>query len=208
MTGRRAAGVVLAAGASSRFGADKLAAGFQGRPILQHVLDAATDAGLQPVIVVTSGERAALDWRGARPVVNPDPSRGLSSSLATGLDALAAEDHHGRVVVLLGDQPLVAVATIERLLAAASDPARPILVPRYADGRPGNPVVLEETAWPIARALTGDRGMSQLFGARPDLVRYVAVEGSNPDVDTPADLERLVRETGASGGPEVSRGSA
>jgi molybdenum cofactor cytidylyltransferase len=183
-----AAGLILAAGASTRFGADKLAVPLRGRPLLQHVLDAAAEAALAPVVVVVAGARSALEWHGARPVINHDPARGLSSSLAVGLDALADQVGVERVVVLLGDQPLVSVEAIQLLLASADDPARPVVVPRYADGQPGNPVVLSAHAWPMARTLTGDSGMRQLFNARPHLLRYVDVPGTNPDVDTPADL--------------------
>jgi CTP:molybdopterin cytidylyltransferase MocA len=76
------------------------------------------------------------------------------------------------------------------VLGAPEDPARPIVVPRYG-GVPGNPVLLERAAWPLATELIGDTGMSQLFRSRPDLVRYVDVPGENPDVDTAGDLRRL-----------------
>jgi molybdenum cofactor cytidylyltransferase len=186
-----AAGLILAAGAARRFGADKLAADLRGRPVMQHVLDAAAEAGLAPVVAVVAGARTALEWRAARPVINPDPARGLASSLAVGLDALADQIGVERVVVLLGDQPLVSVEAIHLLLATRDDPAHPVVVPRYEDGQPGNPVVLAARVWPIARTLAGDSGMRQLFGARPDLIRYVDVPGTNPDIDTPADLAAL-----------------
>ncbi|HVM30381.1 MAG TPA: nucleotidyltransferase family protein [Candidatus Limnocylindrales bacterium] len=191
MTAPAAAGLILAAGASTRFGTDKLAAVVRGRTMLQHVVDAAADAGLRPVVVVIARQRTELDLRGARPVLNPEPARGLSSSLAVGLAALEQEHGVERVLVLLGDQPLVAQTAIGRLLAAARDPSRPITVPRYQDGLAGNPVLIDRAAWPLATALGGDRGMSQLFETRDDLVRYVEVAGVNPDVDTPADLARL-----------------
>lgn len=188
---RPAAGLVLAAGMSTRFGADKLAALLDGRPLLQHVLDAAADAGLNPRVVVVAAGRTELEWRGARPVVNPAPQRGMSSSLQVGLEALADEADVERVLVLLGDQPRVAGETIGLLLAQPRDPGRPIVVPRYSGGAPGNPVLLERVAWPLAAELTGDRGMSHFFGARARLVRYVDVGGSNPDIDTPDDLAGL-----------------
>jgi len=191
VTAPAAAGLILAAGASTRFGTDKLAAVVRGRTMLQHVVDAAADAGLRPVVVVIARQRTELDLRGARPVLNPEPARGLSSSLAVGLAALEQEHGVERVLVLLGDQPLVAQTAIGRLLAAARDPSRPITVPRYQDGLAGNPVLIDRAAWPLATALGGDRGMSQLFETRDDLVRYVEVAGVNPDVDTPADLARL-----------------
>ena len=74
------------------------------------------------------------------------------------------------------------------ITAVGRDPLRPVVVPRYSDGLPGNPVLLEREAWPLALGLAGDRGMSQVFGSQPELVRHVDVPGSNPDIDTQADL--------------------
>src|SRR5205823_2623550 len=83
----RAAGVILAAGAGSRFGGDKLVASLQGRPILHHVLDAAVRAGLDPIVVVEppSGALRDLDLTPARRVINPRPEEGLSSSVRLAL---------------------------------------------------------------------------------------------------------------------------
>jgi molybdenum cofactor cytidylyltransferase len=191
-----AAAVVLAAGRAQRYGGDKLLAELDGRPLLQHVLDAAALAGLRPVIVVlpAHGERlqAAISWRHEQRVINPTPAAGLSSSLRLGLEALQGRlDPPDRAVILLGDQPRLSRAQLAILLAHPPDERRPIVVPRYDDGRPGNPVLLERAAWSLAAGLTGDRGMSQLFTGRPELVRFADVPGLNPDVDTPADLEML-----------------
>jgi len=191
----RATAVVLAAGASSRFGAQKLLADLAGLPVLQHVLDAAASAGLGNVVVVLGDAapdvEAAIAWRGERRVVNPRPGDGLSSSLRIGL-AAAAEDHGAEAaIVLLGDQPAVRAAAIEAVLAAAGTTDRPFVRARYArDGAP-NPVVVRRDAWPEAMAMTGDRGLGPLLAARPERVHAVDVDGANPDVDTPADLERL-----------------
>ena len=185
-----AAGLILGAGLASRFGSDKLAANFRGKPLLRHAVDAGRAADLSPLVLVA---RTALDWPSVRVIVNPDPQRGLSSSLRLGLAALAEAGEVERVVVLLGDQPLVSAEVIDALLAHPTDGERPIVVPRYAGGQPGNPVLLERHAWRLAQALTGDQGMRQLFAARPDLVRYVDVPGTNPDIDTPADLIELDR---------------
>ena len=95
-----------------------------------------------------------------------------------------------RAVVLLGDQPRLSAAQLDVILAVPRDESRPIVVPRYS-GMPGNPVLLERAAWPLAAQLEGDTGMVQLFATNRDLVRYVDVEGANPDVDTAADLAAL-----------------
>ncbi len=194
------AAIVLAAGRGTRFGGGKMLAEIDGRPMLQHVLDLAAAAGLDPVVVVLGQDaeaiEAALTWRTEIRVINEEPARGISSSVKLGLDAVSDS---ARALILLGDQPRLMVDQLLMVLAADSDPARPIVIPRYG-GISGNPVLLERAAWPLAHQLTGDQGMSQLFASYPDLVRYVDIEGDNPDVDTPADLAALNR----GGGPARS----
>ena len=182
--------IVLAAGAGRRFGGRKLLAELAGTPILQYVLNVAADAELDPVVVVLGSEAEDIVtrcwWRNEVRLVNPRPEEGLSSSVRMGLAALALTDAM-RAVVLLGDQPRLSVTQLRTILAAPPDDARPIVVPRY-EGKPGNPVLLERAAWPLASELKGETGMTQLFAARQALLRYVTVEGSNPDIDTTADL--------------------
>lgn len=190
-----AAGLVLAAGKSRRFGSAKLLAALEGKPLLQHVLDLAAGARLDPVVVVLGADETALrqacSWRTEAVVLNADPDAGLSGSVRLGLGQLALSQVQ-RAVVLLGDQPRLSATQLHAILAAPKDEARPIVVPRYG-GVPGNPVLLERAAWPLAATLSGDQGMSQLFNARPELVRHVDCDGANPDIDTPADLEELSR---------------
>jgi CTP:molybdopterin cytidylyltransferase MocA len=131
---------------------------------------------------------ASMTWRREKRIRNPDPGRGLSSSVALGLARFGAGI--SRVLVLLGDQPYLPLESVSVMTSTPRDPTRPIVVPRYADGQPGNPVLLERSAWELASQLTGDRGMSQLFAAHPDLVRSVDVPGSNPDIDTPGQAGR------------------
>jgi CTP:molybdopterin cytidylyltransferase MocA/SAM-dependent methyltransferase len=186
--------VVLAAGAASRFGGVKLLAEVRGKPVLQHVLDAIDAAGLTDVVVVlgTDAEtiEAAIDWRGERRVRNPEPERGLSSSVAIGLAAVP-EDAAGALIVL-GDQPGIRPESVGALLEQAGDPANPVVVPRYADDAGRNPVLLDRAAFPLAAEATGDRGLGPVLSAHADLVREVPLEGANPDVDTRADLARAI----------------
>lgn len=190
-----AGGLVLAAGSSSRFGSPKALAELDGRPLLQHVLDAAAAAHLQPVIVVLGESAPAIErrirWRTERRVQNPDPARGLSSSLRDGLADLAAIAPRVDAVVLLGDQPRTNPAVIRALAEAADRTDRPIVAPRYAAGGGSNPVFIRRDAFRIAREAENDRGLGPILIARPELVTWIDVEGSNPDVDTPADLLAL-----------------
>jgi molybdenum cofactor cytidylyltransferase len=189
----RAAAVILAAGAARRFGGQKLLADLDGTPILQYVLNLAATAALEPVVVVLGADAdvlvSRLWWRGEVRLINPHPEHGLSSSVQMGLASLAVSDAE-RALILLGDQPLLTAAQLAPILAAPQDAARPFVVPRYR-GVPGNPVLLERSAWPLAVRLTGDSGMAQLFRDKLELVRYVDVDGTNPDIDTRRDLADL-----------------
>lgn len=194
----RVAAIVLAAGAGRRFGGGKLLARIDGRPILQHVLDALAEAGIVDPVVVVGRDAAAMDrvidWREARRVSNPEPERGLASSLQLGWAvSMDVQPQPGLVLVVLADQPRLDPGVIRTLLAQPVDPARPVVVARHADGA-RNPVRLEPEAGVLVRIATGDRGLGPLLDARPELVRTVEVGGTNPDVDRPADLEVLLAD--------------
>jgi CTP:molybdopterin cytidylyltransferase MocA len=194
VTPRRIVGLVLAAGAGTRFGGAKLQAPIGGRPVVEHVLRRLRDGGIEDVVIVLGDDadalEASVEWGTARRVRNPEPSRGLSSTVRIGIDALAGDVD--AVVIALGDQPAVPVAAIDALRVAPFDVGRPIVVPGYADDRGRNPVRLERPAFGLVGEMTGDRGLGPVIAAHPDLVRQVPVEGDNPDVDTHADLVRLL----------------
>ncbi len=191
---RGTVGLVLAAGAGSRFGGGKLLAPIGGRPILQHVLDALAATGLEDVVVVLGADaaavEAAIDWRAERRVVNPEPGRGLSSSLAVGFETIGPDAD--AVLVALGDQPLVSVEAIRSLLDVPIEAERSIVVPAYADERGRNPVLVRRAAFGTVAEAAGDRGLGPVIAAHPELVAEIPVPGTNPDVDTPDDHARAI----------------
>lgn len=193
MEAGRVAAIVLAAGASSRFGRPKALALLGGRPVLQHVLDAVAAVGFGEVVVVLGHAadqvECSLAWRGERRVLNPDPNAGLSSSLRVGLASLSPGIE--AALILLGDQPMVRVEVIERLLAGLSSTAQPIVVPRYENGGGPNPLLIHRAAWWLADEARADRGLGPVVQSHRDLVVTVHIEGSNPDIDTPEDLSEL-----------------
>ena len=195
--------VLLAAGAGSRFGREpgaKLLAQIEGQPMLAGVLDQVRAYGPAATVVVLGHAAAAIEqalaWRDEIRVRNHAPERGLASSLQVGIDALRAlPDPFDGAFIVLGDQPRLRAPTMQALetAAAAARPAdRPVVIPRYDAPGPRNPVLLLRPAWGWVDELTGDHGLGPLIAAVPDLVLEVPVTGAMPDVDTPADLERLI----------------
>lgn len=188
------AGVVLAAGASTRLGEPKQLLDLEGRPLLQHVVDVAAEAGLDPVVVVLGHAadrvRAGLELPPrARTVVNPRHRQGQSTSLRAGLAALG--DEVTAAAILLGDQPTLDAETIRTVVDRHERGGSPVTRARF-DGAPGHPVVFDRDVWPLVAAETGDRGARHLLDERPDLVADVELgRPSPPDVDTRTDYDAL-----------------
>ncbi len=185
------AGLVLAAGAGTRFGVQpKLLAEFEHRPLLEHAISAQCAVPeLERVVVVLGAHaaqvRAAVDFMRAEPVVCEDWHTGQAASLRRGVAALAGAS---KVIVTLGDQPLLTPEVIARFVNEPPG-ARAVY-----DGRPGHPVVLGSEQLQALVELIGDHGARELL-------RGPAIECgglcSGLDVDTPHDLEAVRREARA-----------
>jgi molybdenum cofactor cytidylyltransferase len=186
------AAIVLAAGASTRMGRQKLTLPMAGgRPLVRLAVEQVLAAGLDEVVVVVGGDAeavaAALATLPVRVVVNPRYAEGQSTSLRTGLDALRPGTD--AAVVALGDQPLPDPDVIRRLVAAFRTTGRPIAVPVYRDGR-GNPVLFGATLFGELRGVTGDQGGRGVIARDPARVVEVPVDMAMPaDIDTPQDYE-------------------
>jgi molybdenum cofactor cytidylyltransferase len=202
--GTRLAAIILAAGAGRRFSARpgaKLLADVDGRPLLAHVLEAVRAFGPAATVVVlghgADDVERAMAWEHELRVINRAPDRGLASSIQVGIHALEAMPGAlDGAFIVLGDQPHLRTDVLEALARAARDRVdrrRVLIVPRYAaEAGPRNPVLILRPAWPLADGLAGDHGLASLIEAQPDLVLDVPVAGGMPDVDEPADLERLL----------------
>ena len=197
----RIPGLVLAAGRGKRFGAaSKLLADVDGQPVLRHVVEAALDAKLDPVIVVLGAGAEAglqaiegLDDPRLRVVFNPSWKSGKSSSIETGLREVPA-DAPG-VVALLGDMPRVPTWLIERVRSEfelsgrltfpvfpgdeGPEKGHPTAYPRELFGEVGH-LVGDDTALEAARRHWGEAVKIPLDDGR-----------TQADIDTAADLELL-----------------
>ena len=184
------AGLVLAAGRSRRMGRDKRLAEIGGVPMVVLAVRAAQEAGLDPVLVVTGPEPLSVLPTGVATVVNPDPGRGMASSLALGVAALPESAE--AVVVLLADMPRITSNHVKGLVSAfAPVLEREIVVP-VCGGRRGNPVLLGRRYFAEMGQLTGDKGAKGLLVQYGHWVTEVEMDQSVLiDVDTPDDLEGL-----------------
>ena len=190
--GSRVAALVLAAGRSTRMGAEnKLLLPVDGVPMALRAVMAARASRATSVTVVLGHEagavEAALAGSGAGLARNPDPAQGMSGSLRVGITALA--DEIDAVVVLLGDMPRITAAHVDRLIEAF-DPAQPAIIVPEHQGRRGNPVLWPRAFFAEMCALEGDQGARGLIERYPERVVRVAVddEAIFIDVDRPADL--------------------
>ena len=188
----RIGAVVLAAGLSSRMGANKLLVPLWGKPLVRHAVEAAVASRAATVVVVTGNNtddvKVALTGLTARLVKNDEYTKGLSTSLKCGVRALP-DDCDG-AVILLGDMPLVTANLIDGLIAAF-DPAqeRAIVVP-LRGGRRGNPVLWARRFFPEMLALEGDAGAKGLMTLHQDMIYELDAADDGPfvDIDTPGAL--------------------
>ena len=194
--GERLEAMVLAAGLSVRFGGAKLLAPLEGRPLIEWALDAAFEAPVRSVTVVTGGHASAVAavvqaygrgaGRAARLARADDHALGLSASLKAGVRALPPDT--AGVFVFLADMPWIPKGVAGRLSAALSGgvlAAAPVF-----GGRRGHPVLLSAALFPKIASLAGDHGAGHILRALGGDLALVETEdaGILRDVDHPSDL--------------------
>jgi molybdenum cofactor cytidylyltransferase/nicotine blue oxidoreductase len=152
-----------------------------GVRLLDRAVAVLRDAGCDPVIAIV---REGTNVAGANAVVNPDPDRGMRSSLELAIDAGGGSD---ALAVLLVDTPGVGPDAVREVIAAWR-PGR-IAVGRFPGKRRGHPVVMDRALWREAIALAQpDAGARVLMWIKPYLVDEVRVSGDATDLDTPEDV--------------------
>jgi molybdenum cofactor cytidylyltransferase len=189
--------IVLAAGASSRMGRPKALLPIDGRPAVEVVCATLAAARVDDIVVVVGRHaaeiRAGADLRGARIVENPTWERGRTSSVQTGIAAIAPAAEW--TLLALVDMPFVRRSTVRALLDAAAKAAAEdeVIVP-VAKGAFGHPIVLRRALFPRIAALGGDDPLHLVVRGARRVEVPVDDEGVLIDLDTPDDLVR-VRKT-------------
>ncbi len=187
------AGVVLAAGSSTRMGSNKLLLDIDGEPMLRHVAGRAVGAGLDPVLVVLGFEAErlapALEGLTCSVLVNGDYERGMNSSFCCGL-ARVPEDASA-VVIMLGDMPFITAAMIRALVAKFRGTDTPLVVSRYGHVT-APPTLFSRSLFPEFRVSDGDGCGKEVVSRYRDAAVEVPLPASViTDLDVPRDYERV-----------------
>lgn len=188
----RAIAIVTAAGSAERFGGRKLLAPVNGEPLLDRTISALLEGGAAEVIVVVGQDARAelerdvnaMNDARVRPVENPDPSRGMFSSIQEGV-ATASGD---ALVIMPGDMPYVRADTVRAVIARYRE-APAIVSPRYR-GKRGHPVAMPMTLRDEIRLTATTATLHDVIKRHTDMRVDLDVDdaGVLRDVDTPADL--------------------
>jgi molybdenum cofactor cytidylyltransferase len=187
------AGIILAAGSSSRLGQPKQLLDWQGEPLLRWVVKAALQAGLAPVHVVTGAfaqaVETALDGLEVVITLNPAWEAGQGTSVAAGVRSLPKEV--GAALFLLCDQPQVGLHLIQALVEQHAQTLAPIVAP-LVDGVRANPVLFDQVTFPDLVNLRADIGGRSLFSRYP--VSFLPWQDPAVllDIDTLEDYQRMV----------------
>lgn len=193
--------IVPAAGRSRRMGRPKPLLPFRGTTFVAALVDGLVAAGVRAVAVVTApGDRAIAAWAAAAaavvPAVNPEPGRGMLSSVQAGLDALG-----GAAALVAGGEPLVVCPvdvpavrpqTVRTLIERVRTGGALLAVPVYRRRR-GHPLVVAPAAIAEIPTLDAGVGLRQLLARHPEETAEVPVEdpGTVANVNTREDLRRL-----------------
>jgi molybdenum cofactor cytidylyltransferase len=188
----RIAGIVLAAGAATRMGRNKLLLAVGGESLVRRAARTAGEADLDPVVVVLGHEaeraRAALEGVRCEVVLNPRHALGQSTSLDAGVAALPAAAK--AAVVLLADMPLVTPAMIRAVVASYLESGAPIVSSRYG-GVPAPPTLFARALFPELRGGEGEGRGRDVVHRHAGEVAFVEWPASSlEDVDEAGDLER------------------
>ena len=181
--------VILAAGASSRMGRNKMLLQLEGESLIRRAARRALAAGLSPVVVVIGHEperiRAELKDLPVEFAVNSDYTGPTSGSLHQGLNTLGSDV--GAAVVMLGDMVRVTLETLAMLVAAARGTEAPLVVSRYGDVT-APPLLFRRALFPELLAWTGEGCGKTVVKAHSHEAMYVdRPVALLADVDTPED---------------------
>ncbi|MFQ5839249.1 MAG: NTP transferase domain-containing protein [Candidatus Methylomirabilales bacterium] len=201
--------IILAAGASTRFGRCKQLMRLGDKTMLEHVLHTVSRSAVQDVILVLGAHAEAIlhevQTGGARVVINQAYAEGLSSSLQAGLRMLPTTAE--AALIVLADQPFVSPRTLDTLIEEYRRHSPAAVIPVYHGAR-GNPVLVDRSIFAEIMRVRGDIGCRAIFGSHGENILKVAVDdpGIMRDIDSLEDFESTRESSRYPGRPNQDRG--
>jgi molybdenum cofactor cytidylyltransferase len=213
-TFEKTAGIILAAGASTRFGQSKQLLDWHGEPFVRVVANTVLKAGLSPVIVVTGSNAEDIEAKikdlPVMVVRNEQWQSGQASSIRAGIQALPHPSFRdtspkspgvgpewegvGSAIFLLSDQPQIKPDVIQALIEHHNEELYPIVAPLIMMEQRANPVLFDRVTFPDLLKLEGDIGGRAIFSKFK--VEYLPWHDDRLllDVDKPEDYQRLIED--------------
>lgn len=187
--------IVLAAGASTRFGGIKQLVRIGGRPLMHTTVSRAVEVAGAATIVVLGANATELapllTHTPATVVINRDWREGIGSSIRAGVARLPAACTG--VLLMLADQVAVTAQDLQRLVGTWRRQPEYVAAALYSGGT-GVPAIFPRSRFTELAELRGDSGARRLLHRNPDRVVRVPMDSAALDIDTPEDL--LAIDTG------------
>jgi molybdenum cofactor cytidylyltransferase len=185
------AGLILAAGASTRLGRPKQLLKAQGKPLLEKATEAALEARLDGVYVVLGARyeeiKTSIRHLPAQLIRNEQWQDGIGSSLSSGIRAIRTSNNYDAVLIMLSDQLHVNGTHLSALVNTYLKSSHKAIVATTYGHQTGVPALFDQFYFPQLENLSGDTGAKKVIRQHMDRVLSVNFEQASIDIDTPED---------------------
>ena len=193
--GQSVAGIVLAAGSSTRMGRNKLLLEVAGETLVRRAVRISREAGLDPVVVVTGHARERIEREIAdldcTPVFNADHRAGIQTSAASGVAGVAGACD--AAVVMLADMPFVTARMLRTLVERYTAEAPPLVVSRYGDVN-APPMLYDRVLFPEVTRMRAGCGREVVRRHYDQAVQVDWPAARLRDLDRPEDYAAVAEE--------------
>jgi molybdenum cofactor cytidylyltransferase len=193
------AALILAAGLSRRMGSPKMVLPWEETTVLGKVVEVFSAAGVRTIFIVTGGDRDEVEHEITRvnkkipvtPVYNPaHENGGMLSSILEGLNAIPEDSE--AVLIGLGDQPQVEIATVKNILDLFDQKRPGIIIPSY-NHRRGHPILLDAAMVRELKTSRPETTLRDFLNTHHGEISYITADISVlQDLDTPQDYEKYL----------------